>query len=239
RRVVRAWGRAGAPQAPLLQITTGPAHNRNDPIDIDSKSEDFTGGETEEETEAEVSELGGEENSDPEWHDTQDILQVERAEQSAERVTLVSEEPPSQDLCGEDESIAGCYVVPDTRGAHQLTVAFVSGADPRDPSWRPGDPKTANEWRDLIHHVCTDTLMIPMERTCAELLVDAREPSAAGRHTKFFPPVWHVAKMVTLHTELTGYRTTELLMRSRSHREAAAAPRDREPSVHSERQHSR
>ncbi|KAH9295683.1 hypothetical protein KI387_039271, partial [Taxus chinensis] len=52
----------------------------------------------EEETEAEASESGGEEDSDPEWHDTQDILQAERAEQSAERVTLVSEEPLSQGL---------------------------------------------------------------------------------------------------------------------------------------------
>ncbi|KAH9322472.1 hypothetical protein KI387_017111, partial [Taxus chinensis] len=55
RRVVRARGRAGAPQAPLLQITASLTHSSNDPIDIDSESEEFTGGETEEETEAEVS----------------------------------------------------------------------------------------------------------------------------------------------------------------------------------------
>ncbi|KAH9300006.1 hypothetical protein KI387_011589, partial [Taxus chinensis] len=53
RWVVRARGRAGAPQAPLLQIAAGPAHSSDDPIDIDSESEEFTGGETEEETEAE------------------------------------------------------------------------------------------------------------------------------------------------------------------------------------------
>ncbi|KAH9290317.1 hypothetical protein KI387_034434, partial [Taxus chinensis] len=50
-----------------------------------SESEEFTGGEMEEETEAEVNESGVEEESDPKWHDTQDILYVERAEQSAER----------------------------------------------------------------------------------------------------------------------------------------------------------
>ncbi|KAH9307912.1 hypothetical protein KI387_035823, partial [Taxus chinensis] len=62
-----------------------------------------------------------------------------RAEQSAERVTLVSEEPLSQGLGGEDESIAGCYVALATGGAHQSAVTSVAGADPRDPSWRPGD----------------------------------------------------------------------------------------------------
>ncbi|KAH9289976.1 hypothetical protein KI387_034093, partial [Taxus chinensis] len=55
---------------------------------------------------------------------------------------------------------------------------------------------TADEWRDLIRRVCTDTLMIPMERTRAELSVDAGEPSAAGRHTDVFPlsgmwPGWY------------------------------------------------
>ncbi|KAH9315401.1 hypothetical protein KI387_024028, partial [Taxus chinensis] len=94
---------------------------------------------------------------------------------------------------------------------------------------------TVDEWRDLIRRVCTDTLMIPMEKTRVELSVDAREPSAAGRHTDVFSPVWHVARMVTsLHTELAGYRTAECLMRSHSHGEAVAAPRDCEPSVHSE-----
>ncbi|KAH9301944.1 hypothetical protein KI387_013527, partial [Taxus chinensis] len=60
---------------------------------------------------------------------------------------------------------------------------------------------TADEWRDLIHRVCTDTLMLPMEKTRAELSMDAGEPSVAGRHSDVFAPVWHVAKMVTsLHT---------------------------------------
>ncbi|KAH9329795.1 hypothetical protein KI387_001903, partial [Taxus chinensis] len=99
---------------------------------------------------------------------------------------------------------------------------------------------TIDEWRDLIHQVCIDTLMIPMEKTRAELSMDAGEPSAAGRHTEIFAPVWHVARMVsTLHTELAGYRTVECLMRSHSHSEAAAAPRDHEPSVHSEHRCSR
>ncbi|KAH9311652.1 hypothetical protein KI387_026687, partial [Taxus chinensis] len=56
RRVVRARGRAGAPQEPLLQIVASPAQSSDDPIDIDSESEEFTWGETEEETEAEASE---------------------------------------------------------------------------------------------------------------------------------------------------------------------------------------
>ncbi|KAH9312001.1 hypothetical protein KI387_027036, partial [Taxus chinensis] len=76
----------------------------DDPIDIDSKSEEFTGGETEEE-------------NDPEWHDTQDIMQVARAKQSAERVTLVSKEPLSQGHGGEDESVVGHYVSPVTGAA--------------------------------------------------------------------------------------------------------------------------
>ncbi|KAH9315022.1 hypothetical protein KI387_023649, partial [Taxus chinensis] len=64
---------------------------------------------------------------------------------------------------------------------------------------------TADEWRDLIRKVCTDTLMIPMERTHTELSVDAGEPSTAGRHTDIFALVWHMARMVsTLRTELAG-----------------------------------
>ncbi|KAH9298368.1 hypothetical protein KI387_030050, partial [Taxus chinensis] len=99
---------------------------------------------------------------------------------------------------------------------------------------------TADEWRDLIRRVCTDTLMMPMERTHAELSVDVGEPSAAGRHTDIFAQVWHVARTVsTLHTELTGYRMAERLMRSHSHGETVAAPRDPEPSVHSEHRRSR
>ncbi|KAH9331255.1 hypothetical protein KI387_003363, partial [Taxus chinensis] len=86
---------------------------------------------------------------------------------------------------------------------------------------------TADEWRDLICRVCTDTLMIPVERTHTELFMDAGEPSGAGRHTDVFAPIWHVARMVsTLHTELVGYRTSEHLMRSHSHGETVAAPRD-------------
>ncbi|KAH9329714.1 hypothetical protein KI387_001822, partial [Taxus chinensis] len=54
---------------------------------------------------------------------------------------------------------------------------------------------TSDEWRDLIRRVCTDTLMIPMERTQVELFVDTGEPSAASRHTDVFYPVWHVARM--------------------------------------------
>ncbi|KAH9322892.1 hypothetical protein KI387_017531, partial [Taxus chinensis] len=92
---------------------------------------------------------------------------------------------------------------------------------------------TADEWRDLIRRVCTDSLMIPMDRTRAELSVDAGEPSAAGRHTDVFSPVWHVARMVsTLRTELEGYRTDERMMRSHSRGEAMAGPRDPEPSMH-------
>ncbi|KAH9311832.1 hypothetical protein KI387_026867, partial [Taxus chinensis] len=99
---------------------------------------------------------------------------------------------------------------------------------------------TVDEWQDLIHRVCVDSLMIPMDKTHAELSVDAGEPSAAGRHTDVFTPIWHVAKMVsTLRTELAGYRTAERLMRSHSHGETTTAPRDPEPSVHSERQRSR
>ncbi|KAH9322259.1 hypothetical protein KI387_016898, partial [Taxus chinensis] len=64
---------------------------------------------------------------------------------------------------------------------------------------------TTDEWQDLIHRVCTDTLMIPMERTRAKLSVDVGEPSAASRHTDIFSPVWHVARMLSaLHTELAG-----------------------------------
>ncbi|KAH9320404.1 hypothetical protein KI387_044504, partial [Taxus chinensis] len=88
--------------------------------------------------------------------------------------------------------------------------------------------------------VCTDSLMIPMDRTRAELSVDAGEPSAAGRHTDVFAPVWHVARMVsTLRKKLAGYRTADHLMRSHSRGETTATPQDPEPSIHSERRHSR
>ncbi|KAH9330064.1 hypothetical protein KI387_002172, partial [Taxus chinensis] len=207
RRIVRARGRAGAPRAPLLQIAAGPAHSSDDPIDIDSDSEEFSEGRTEEETE----------DSDPEWHDTQDIMQAERAEQSAEKDTLVSEEPLSQGYGGEDESVTGKHVAPATGAAPQSATASTAGAGPSDPSWMPGDPKTVDEWRDLIRKVCIGSLMIPMDRTRAELSIDAGEPSAVGRHTDVIAPVWHVARMVsTLRTELAGYRTDERLMRSHS-----------------------
>ncbi|KAH9327866.1 hypothetical protein KI387_044358, partial [Taxus chinensis] len=99
---------------------------------------------------------------------------------------------------------------------------------------------TANEWRDLIRRVCTDTLMIPMERTRVELSVDVGEPSAVGRHTDVFSPVWYVERMVsTLHTKLAGYRMAKRLMRSHSYGETAVAPQDPEPSVHSEHWRSR
>ncbi|KAH9306256.1 hypothetical protein KI387_010660, partial [Taxus chinensis] len=64
---------------------------------------------------------------------------VERAEQSTERVTLVSEEPLSQGHGGEDKSVAGRYVSPATGAAPQSTAASPKGAGPSDPSWRPGD----------------------------------------------------------------------------------------------------
>ncbi|KAH9288116.1 hypothetical protein KI387_032233, partial [Taxus chinensis] len=64
----------------------------------------------------------------------------ERAEQSAERVTLASEEPLSQGLGGEDESVVGHYVAPATGGVPQSAATSVAGADPRYHSWRPGDP---------------------------------------------------------------------------------------------------
>ncbi|KAH9331993.1 hypothetical protein KI387_004101, partial [Taxus chinensis] len=92
-----------------------------------------------------------------------------------------------------------------------------------------------DECRDLIYRVCTNSLMIPMDRTHAELSVDAREPSAAGRHTDVFAPIWHVARMLsTLRTALAGYKMAECLMRSHSHGETMATPRDPEPSIHSE-----
>ncbi|KAH9312393.1 hypothetical protein KI387_027428, partial [Taxus chinensis] len=90
---------------------------------------------------------------------------------------------------------------------------------------------TVDEWRDLIRRVCTNSLMIPMDKTRAELFVDVGEPSAAGRHTNVFAPIWHVAKMVsTLRTELASYRIAERLMRSHSHGETTTTPRDPEPS---------
>ncbi|KAH9301674.1 hypothetical protein KI387_013257, partial [Taxus chinensis] len=76
---------------------------------------------------------------------------------------------------------------------------------------------TVDKWRDLIRRVCTDSLMIPMDKTRAELSVDAGEPLAAGRHIDVFAAIWHEARMVsTLCTELVGYRTAERLMRSHS-----------------------
>ncbi|KAH9332029.1 hypothetical protein KI387_004137, partial [Taxus chinensis] len=71
--------------------------------------------------------------------------------------------------------------------------------------------------------VCTDTRMLPMEKTRAVLSMDAGEASAAGRHINVFTPVWHMDKMVTsLCTELAGYRNAEHMMKSCSHSEATA-----------------
>ncbi|KAH9323972.1 hypothetical protein KI387_043913 [Taxus chinensis] len=179
RRIVRARGRAGSPQAPLLQIVASPAHSSDDPIDIDSDSEELTEGGSEEETD----------DSDPEWHDTQDIMQAERAEQSTEKDTLVSEEPLSQGHGGEDESVVGQHVAPGIGAAPQSAAASTMDVGPTDPSWRPGDLKTVDEWQDLICRVCTDSLMIPMDRTHAELSVDVGEPSETGRHTDVFAPI--------------------------------------------------
>ncbi|KAH9296234.1 hypothetical protein KI387_039822, partial [Taxus chinensis] len=49
---------------------------------------------------------------------------------------------------------------------------------------------TAEGWRDLIHQVCMDTLLLPSEGTQAELTEDIGEPSVAGQHTDVFAPVW-------------------------------------------------
>ncbi|KAH9304838.1 hypothetical protein KI387_009242, partial [Taxus chinensis] len=117
RRVVHARGRAGAPQAPLLWIVAGPAHSSDDPIDIDSESEEFTWGEIEEENE---------EDSDPKWHDTQDIMRAARAKQTAERVDLVLEEPLSQSHGGEDESVLGFHIALAMGGAPQSSTASVA-----------------------------------------------------------------------------------------------------------------
>ncbi|KAH9318723.1 hypothetical protein KI387_020492, partial [Taxus chinensis] len=106
----------------LIAVTT--------PIDIDSDSEEHTEGGSEEQTD----------ESDPEWHDTQDILRVEREEQSAERETVASEEPLSRGHGGDDESVTGCHVAPTTGAAPQSAAASAAGAGPGDPSWRPGDP---------------------------------------------------------------------------------------------------
>ncbi|KAH9320153.1 hypothetical protein KI387_021922, partial [Taxus chinensis] len=65
---------------------------------------------------------------------------AERAEQSAERETLVSEEPLSRGHGGDDESVAGRHVAPTIGAAPQSAAASAAGAGPSDPSWRPGDP---------------------------------------------------------------------------------------------------
>ncbi|KAH9331317.1 hypothetical protein KI387_003425, partial [Taxus chinensis] len=56
---------------------------------------------------------------------------------------------------------------------------------------------TIEGWRDLIHQVCMDTLLIPSESTLARLTADVGEPSAAIRHTDVFSPVWKVTKIMT------------------------------------------
>ncbi|KAH9296335.1 hypothetical protein KI387_039923, partial [Taxus chinensis] len=75
----------GAPQAPLLQIGVAPAHSgeEDELIDLDSDSEEDTGDDTEGELVGEEDEgarpLEGDE-TDPEWHDTQEILRVAHEE---------------------------------------------------------------------------------------------------------------------------------------------------------------
>ncbi|KAH9312100.1 hypothetical protein KI387_027135, partial [Taxus chinensis] len=58
----------------------------DEPFDVESDSEEFTGGETE--AEMMGGKAGGmvkEDDSDSEWHDTQDILRAERVEASTEK----------------------------------------------------------------------------------------------------------------------------------------------------------
>ncbi|KAH9290693.1 hypothetical protein KI387_034810, partial [Taxus chinensis] len=50
---------------------------------------------------------------------------AERVEQSAERVTLVSEELLSQDLGGDGEAVAGCHAAPDVGEGHQSVAVSV------------------------------------------------------------------------------------------------------------------
>ncbi|KAH9306103.1 hypothetical protein KI387_010507, partial [Taxus chinensis] len=64
---------------------------------------------------------------------------TERAEKSAERETLASEEPLSQGHGGEDESVAGRHVAPTIGAAPQSEAASAAGTGPSDPSWRPDD----------------------------------------------------------------------------------------------------
>ncbi|KAH9315655.1 hypothetical protein KI387_024282, partial [Taxus chinensis] len=66
-------------------------------------------------------------------------MQAKRAEKSAERDAIVSEEPLSQGHGGEDECVVGRYVAPATGAAPQSATSSVAGADPIDPSWTPGD----------------------------------------------------------------------------------------------------
>ncbi|KAH9290864.1 hypothetical protein KI387_034981, partial [Taxus chinensis] len=63
-----------------------------------------------------------------------------RAERSEERVTLVSEELLFRDPGGDGKSVIGCHIAPDVGEGHQSVAASLASADPRDPSWRPGDP---------------------------------------------------------------------------------------------------
>ncbi|KAH9309998.1 hypothetical protein KI387_037909, partial [Taxus chinensis] len=60
------------------------------------------------------------------WHDTQDILRAERVEESVEKVTLISEELPSQDIGGDDESVAGCHFFLDLGKVPQSAAASVA-----------------------------------------------------------------------------------------------------------------
>ncbi|KAH9307571.1 hypothetical protein KI387_035482 [Taxus chinensis] len=120
RWVVHARQAAGAPRAPLLQIVAAPAHSgeQDEPIDLDFDSEEDTGDETEESVGEDMEDEGvgvgtgeaahvEEEESDPEWHDTQEMLRAAYEEASAERETLVSESTLPHGGEGDDESVIG------------------------------------------------------------------------------------------------------------------------------------
>ncbi|KAH9321215.1 hypothetical protein KI387_015854, partial [Taxus chinensis] len=95
-------------------IRATPAHSGDgdEPIDVDKYSEEFTGGENEEEMMGdgiggEASGVAQEDDSDSEWHDIKDILRAEREEVSVEKEAFFLKGFPSQDSKGDDESVAG------------------------------------------------------------------------------------------------------------------------------------
>ncbi|KAH9314445.1 hypothetical protein KI387_023072, partial [Taxus chinensis] len=138
RCVVHARMAVGAPQAPLLQIGVTPSHSgeEDEPIDLDSNFEEDAGddmeGESVEEEDEGVRPSEGD-DSDPEWHDTQEILIAAHEEASTERETLVLEEA----LGGDDESMIG----------HHHASGFEEAPQPppppaviaSDPTWMPRD----------------------------------------------------------------------------------------------------